>query len=398
MSTIGRRRRRLFATVALAALIVAVPVAVYTWGRESGTFQVRHVVIHGQRSAHTRALRAVLRRRFLGANLFLVSAARVRAALAGFPDVDQVEIDRDFPDTLKVRMTEYVPAALLLSAGRWYVVASGGRVLAQATSTVVGGTSPAGSPSGGASPEVSASSGTTFSPAANASPTANVSPVAGGTTTGTPAGTSSPSSSPSPNASPTTLPQPGAGVGLPRGARHLPVVVSSVPVSVGTTVADPHVRQALAVLAALPAALRRTALGARATDTSIIVYESGGLRIEFGDGSELAAKALALKAVLVALPDAPRHLHLRRRLGPRPSAGRSPAARAGHADRHAGRYAVAHAERHAEEHAVGLTERHEERHARWRRQAHRHTYDGAVTARSAPRESPAFISPEWPTV
>ena len=71
-----------------------------------------------------------------------------------------------------------------------------------------------------------------------------------------------------------------------------------MPVSVGTTIADPHVRQALAVLAALPAALRRTALGARATDTSIIVYESGGLRIEFGDGSELGAKALALKAVL----------------------------------------------------------------------------------------------------
>jgi cell division septal protein FtsQ len=298
MSAIGRRRRRLFATVALAALIVAVPVAVYTWGRESGTFQVRHVVIHGQRSAHTRALRAVLRRRFLGANLFLVSAARVRAALAGFPYVDQVQIDRDFPDTLRVRMTEYVPAALLLSAGQWYVVASGGRVLAQATSTAANGTSPAGSPSAGASPEMSASSGTTFSPAANASPTANASPVAGGTITGTPAGTSSPSSSPSPSASPTTLPQPGAGVGLPRGARHLPVVVSGAPVSVGTTVADPHVRQALAVLAALPATLRRTALGARATDTSIIVYESGGLRVEFGDGSELAAKALSLKAVL----------------------------------------------------------------------------------------------------
>jgi cell division septal protein FtsQ len=300
MSAIGRRRRRLFATVALAALIVAVPVAVYTWGRESGTFQVRHVVIHGQRSAHTRALRAVLRRRFLGANLFLVSAARVRAALAGFPYVDQVQIDRDFPDTLRIRMTEYVPAALLLSAGQWYVVASGGRVLAQATSTAANGTSPAGSPSAGASPEVSASSGTTFSPTANVSPTANASPttnatpVAGGTTTGASAGTSSPS----PSASPTTLPQPGAGVGLPRGARHLPVVVSSAPVSVGTTVADPHVRQALAVLAALPAALRRTALGARATDTSIIVYESGGLRVEFGDGSELAAKALSLRAVL----------------------------------------------------------------------------------------------------
>ena len=171
-------------------------------------------------------------------------------------------------------MTEYVPAALLLSAGQWYVVASGGRVLAQATSTVASGSSPRRLAVDRRLARSERSSGTNLlRPAANASPTANVSPVAGGTTYGaTPEGTSSPSSSPLADASPTTLPQPGAGVGLPRGARHLPVVVSSTPVSVGTTVADPHVRQALAVLAALPTTLRRTALGARATDTSIIVY------------------------------------------------------------------------------------------------------------------------------
>jgi hypothetical protein len=87
-------------------------------------------------------------------------------------------------------------------------------------------------------------------------------------------------------------------VGLPRGARHLPVVVSSAPATVGTTVADPHARQALTVLAALPVAMRRGALGARASDTSIRVYVAGGLTIEFGDTGGLAAKVLSLKAVL----------------------------------------------------------------------------------------------------
>ena len=131
MSTVGVRRRRALATVVLAALIVAVPLGVYAWGRTSGTFRVGHIEVSGARPGHARAVRLVLRRRFLGANLFTVTAARVRAALAGFPFVDRVAIDRDFPDTLKVRMTEYVPAALLWSGDRWYVVSTEGRVLAE---------------------------------------------------------------------------------------------------------------------------------------------------------------------------------------------------------------------------------------------------------------------------
>jgi hypothetical protein len=299
MSTTGRRRRRALTTIALALLIVAVPLAVYTWGRESGTFQVRHVVVAGQRSAHTKVLRAVLRQRFLGVNLFLVSTARVRAALAGFPYVDRVVIDRDFPDTLRVRMTEYVPAALLLSAGRWYVVSSGGRVLAQA-STSAAGSSPSSraSPTTGSSPGANGAPTTSGSPIASISPAASGSPVAGATTTGLPAGQPSASSTAKPEISSTTLPQPAASVGLPRGARHLPVVVSSAPATVGTTVADPYARQALTVLAALPVAMRRGALGARASDTSIRVYVAGGPTIEFGDTGGLAAKVLSLKAVL----------------------------------------------------------------------------------------------------
>ena len=57
-------------------------------------------------------------------------------------------------------------------------------------------------------------------------------------------------------------------------------------------------RDALTVLAALPGALRRGALGASATDTSIRVYVKGGPTVEFGDTTRLTAKILALKAVL----------------------------------------------------------------------------------------------------
>ena len=302
MSKVGARRRRALATVALAALIVVVPLGVYAWGRTSGTFRVRHIVVSGARPAHAKAVRLVLRRGFLGANLFTVTAARVRAALAGFPYVDRVAVDRDFPDTLKVRMTEYVPAALLLSAGRWYVVSTEGRVLAEAAA----GASP--SPSGSGSPG-SGSSGS--------SPSPSPSPSNPGQTSPSPSGSSSPGSSPSPSS--TSLPQPAATVALPRSARRLPVIVTDVALTVGRTVADTHVRDALTVLAALPGALRRGALGASATDTSIRVYVKGGPTVEFGDTTRLTAKILALKAVLaryrargfactfvdVAVPDRP---------------------------------------------------------------------------------------------
>ncbi len=284
MRTVGVRRRRALATVALAALIVAVPLGVYAWGHTSGTFRVGHIEVSGARPGHARAVRVVLRRRFLGANLFTVTAARVRAALAGFPFVDRVAIDRDFPDTLKVRMTEYVPAALLWSGERWYVVSTEGRVLAETaivpSAASTAGTSPA--PSGQGSP------GTSPSPAPSI--TGQVSP--------SPAAQGSPATSPSPSPSSTRLPRPAATVVLPRGTRRLPVIVTDAPLTVGGTVADARVRSALTVLAALPRALRRSALGASATATSIRVYVNGGPTIEFGDTTRLRAKVLALSAVL----------------------------------------------------------------------------------------------------
>jgi hypothetical protein len=280
MSKIGSRRRRALATAALVALIVAVPLGVYAWGRTSGTFRVRHIVVSGARPAHARAVRGVLRRGFLGTNLFTVTAARVRAALVGFPYVDRVAIDRDFPGTLKVRMTEYVPAALLLSGGRWYVVSTEGRVLAEAAAPVPG-----------ASPSSAAQGSSAVSPSSSPSPA--------GQSSASPSGRASPAASPSPSSSSTSLPQPAASVALPRGTRHLPVIVSDAPLAVGGTVADVYARDALTVLAALPATLRRGALGASATATSIRVYVTGGPTVEFGDTTRLTAKTLALSAVLV---------------------------------------------------------------------------------------------------
>jgi len=290
------RRRRALATVALAVLIVAVPLGIYAWGRTSDTFRVRHIVLHGARPAHARALRLALKHSLLGVNLFRVSTARVRAALAGFPYVAELTVDRDFPDTLRVRMTEYVPAALVLSHGRWYVVASEGRVLAATAQTGETGMGATASPGADASPGIDASPTGAASPSSGTTPAAAGSPAPGAS--GSPAAGSGGSAAASTSLTSTDLPRPPADVKLPHGTRALPVIVTAVPLSVGATIVDTRVRAALSVLAALPGALRRDALGARATATSIRVLVTGGPTIEFGDTSRLAAKVLALKAVL----------------------------------------------------------------------------------------------------
>ena len=117
----ARTRRRALATMALVVLIVAVPLGIYAWGRTSGTFRVRHIELLGARPAHARAgCRLALKRRLLGVNLFGVSTGRVRAALAAFPYVAELTVDRDFPDTLRVRMTEYEEAFWCMAGHRLF--------------------------------------------------------------------------------------------------------------------------------------------------------------------------------------------------------------------------------------------------------------------------------------
>jgi POTRA domain, FtsQ-type len=304
MSKSASRRRPLL-TAVLVVLIVAVPLGVFAWGRTSGTFRVRHIVLSGARPTHDKALNGVLRRHFLGSNLFLVTTARVRSALSTFPFVAGLSVNRDFPGTLKVHMSEYVPAALLTRGGLWYVVSKEGRVLAAAVvKQPVGSASPgtgtgvstSTSPTPGTSTSPTTSTSTAPTTSTSTSPTTSTSPSAGASPGAT--GSGSPDSTASPSPSATSIPRPAAGVKLPRGTRRLPVIVATTPLTVGATVADAQVRAALVVLGRLPTALRRAALGAGATDSSIRVYVTGGLTVEFGGTAHLTAKMIALKAVL----------------------------------------------------------------------------------------------------
>jgi hypothetical protein len=262
MSRSGRRPTLLPALLT-AALIVLLPLVIFTVGRHSGAFTVRRVVVTGAAQLPKGTVTTLLERAYVGHNLFTIDAAAVRKTLAAYTYLADVTIDRDFPSTLRVHLIEYAPAIYLLSGQDWYVVSQEGRVL-----TKLKRAKPTPSPS----PTVSSSSGAASStPGATASPGPGKKPTTGGVT---------------------------LRAGPPDPQLSLPAMRTTAPLSVGTTVSGRPVLDGLAVLAALPPALRRDAAVITTDGGTIAIEERAGLKMAFGDTSRLDAKVLALHAVL----------------------------------------------------------------------------------------------------
>ena len=72
----NRRRFRVLPTVLLTVAILGLPTAVYAWGRSSSAFHISHVRVTGTALVPTRTVAGLLRRRFLGRNLFTVTTGR----------------------------------------------------------------------------------------------------------------------------------------------------------------------------------------------------------------------------------------------------------------------------------------------------------------------------------
>ena len=102
-------------------------------GPHSSAFRISHVRVTGTALVPTRTVAGMLRGRFLGRNLFAVTTADVRAALHTLPYVQDAELNRDFPDTLKVTVVEYRPALYVLATNGWFTVADDGYVICPAS-------------------------------------------------------------------------------------------------------------------------------------------------------------------------------------------------------------------------------------------------------------------------
>ncbi len=126
----GFRRSRLLISLALTAAFLAVPGSIYAWGSRASAFQIRHIRVEGAERVSAQRSVKLLRQAFLSHNLFTVRSAEVERVLQPLVFLASVEVDRDFPSTLVVHLTEHTPALYVLSTGSWYLVSDEGRVLA----------------------------------------------------------------------------------------------------------------------------------------------------------------------------------------------------------------------------------------------------------------------------
>lgn len=233
-------RLRVLWTVAVTALALLVPAALYAWGRQSDAFTVRRVVVSGVRLAPPRQVQRLLDEAFVGANLFRVTAVDVRAALRRVPYVADVRTDRAFPHTLRVQVVEWRPVAWGLARGAWYELSVEGHVIRRL---------PARGDGAGDAPGSAAAL------------------LARGPGRGEP-----------------RLP----GIALPGAPRP------------GGAVADPGLRAVLRVLGDLPPRLRRQVAACRLDRQGRLVFSvRGGPTVVWGaPGERAAAREAALEAVL----------------------------------------------------------------------------------------------------
>ncbi|MEA2561271.1 MAG: cell division protein FtsQ [Acidobacteriota bacterium] len=114
-----RRRRRnpivaLLRPLAVSLLLVAMPASLVTWVLASSRFNLAEViVVAGTPRIPAEVLRKAVAP-FEGANLILLPLDSVEAAVRRNPWVDTVEVAKELPDRLRVKVTERRPVALLV--------------------------------------------------------------------------------------------------------------------------------------------------------------------------------------------------------------------------------------------------------------------------------------------
>ena len=297
-------------SVLLTAAILLLPALLYAWGRHADSFAVERVTVAGgHRVSEKQALRT-LRREFLGDNLFTITTGDVRAALDEYCYLAAVEVDRDFPTDLRVRLVEYRPSMYVLAKGRWFVVADTGHVICEVGEAKATPSRPAsaGVPAATSSPTSSATPSVT--PSGSPSSSAPVVTPAGGGEDA--AAATAPAEAAQAEAAQAAAAQAAAAqaaaaraaalAGGPTAMKPvLPRMASAVLPVPGREVADEKLRAGLRVLTGLPASLRKKVKVVSVDKAGqVSLYLTNGPFVEFGAGERLVAKVLSLRAVLAA--------------------------------------------------------------------------------------------------
>ena len=288
----SRFRIRMLPSIMLTAAILLIPAALYAYGRQADAFAVDTVKVTGTKRVAKKVALRLLRKEFAGRNLFTVTGADVRAALAPLCYLATVEIDRDFPTTLRVRVIEHRPLLYVLAGGRWYLVADSGHVICKA----------------GIEEDLVAQATAAATPGAEKTTSAAPAPSSG--TPAPSAGAADADAQSAAQAVPSGTPAPSAGADAVTAALRsgpaklkpaLPRMAAARAPRPGTVLRDPDVLLALRVLAALPGSLRsRVAVVRVDGDAQVALDLKDGPLVELGGEERVRAKVLSLRAVLAA--------------------------------------------------------------------------------------------------
>ena len=277
----SRPRFRLLPTVLLTLAILGLPTVVYAWGRNSSSFDITTVQVAGTHLVPQKKALRLLRQDYAGRNLFTVTGGDVRKTLAPLVFVSGATVDRDFPDTLVVTVTEYEPAAYALAGSRWYVIDGGGYVICTA-----------------------AEAGDQLAKGRGSQPTPKPSASAGAESSETlPAAEESAAAADA--ASADAEGQGDAGsvterlvAGPEQATLPLPRLAVSGRVRRGDVVTDEAAVEMLAVVAALPRSLQRKLAAVQNDDGQLTLRFAGGPVTTWGDSQRMLAKTVALRTVL----------------------------------------------------------------------------------------------------
>lgn len=101
--------------IIIVALVIGAIVA-YRHTQSDARFAIKRVEVTG--AVHTqRAAIDALTRQYAGLNLFRLDIDRIRRDLASLDWVSRIEIEKELPDTLRIRIVERTPAALISRNG-----------------------------------------------------------------------------------------------------------------------------------------------------------------------------------------------------------------------------------------------------------------------------------------
>lgn len=270
-----RPRFRLLPTVLLTLAILGLPTVVYAWGRNSSAFDIVTIRVTGAHLVPEKRALRLLRQDYAGRNLFTVTGGDVRETLAPLSFVSGASIDRDFPDTLAVTVTEYEPAAYALAGDRWYVVDQDGYVICTAAEAAgqLAAKARAQKPSPSASPSADATA---------AEETAAAATTGAGTSSNQAAGPVADRLLAGPDEATLALPRMSVSGRARRGA----------------VVADDAAAEMLGVIVALPRSLRRRLAVVENDDGRLSLRFAGGPLVTWGHSERTLAKVVALRTVL----------------------------------------------------------------------------------------------------